>query len=126
MNTYWKALELANLKVKNLFDNYTLLNGELTSIWGYKVRPSGFMHANSAKLMANSAGKIDADTDSNNTLGAILAVRYDQWLFGYKRRMTIETQRWIDADATQIVALARVGLAQRDTEAAAETYNVLV
>jgi len=126
MNTYWKALELANLKVKNLFDNYTLLNGELTSIWGYKVRPSGHMHANSAKLMANSAGKIDADTDSNNTLGAILAVRYDQWLFGYKRRMTIETQRWIDADATQIVALARVGLAQRDVEASAISYNVLV
>lgn len=124
MNTYWKSLELSNLKTIQTFTNATLEAGELTKVWNYRVRPSGFMHANSAKLMANSAGKIDADTDGNNTLGAILAVRYDQWLFGYKRRMTIETQRWIDADATQIVALTRVGLAQRDTEAAAVSYNV--
>ncbi len=124
MNTYWKSLELSNLKSIQSFTNSTIEDGELVKIWGYRVRPSGFMHAASAKLMANSAGKIDGDTDSNNTLGAILAVRPDQWLFGYKRRFTIETTRYARSDSYEITALARVGMVNRDTEASAITYNV--
>ncbi len=124
MNTYWKSLQLSNLKSVQSFTNSTLENGELVALWNYKLNASGFMHANSAKLLANSAGKVDADTDSNNTLGAILAVRFDQWLFGYKRRLTIETVRYPQSDSSQIVALTRVGLVQRDTEASAITYNV--
>jgi hypothetical protein len=38
--------------------------------------------------------------------------------------MTIETTRIANADSWEIVALARIGLAYRDSEAAAETYNV--
>ena len=38
------------------------------------------------------------------TTGSILAVRWDQWLLGYKRRMSIEVQRFAEADANQIVA----------------------
>lgn len=124
MNTYWKSLELSNLKTIQSFTNSTIENGELTRIWNYPVKPSGFMHATSAKLLANSAGKVDADTDSNNTLGAILAVRWDQWLFGYKRRLTIETTRFARSDSTEITALARVGMVNRDNEASAVTYNV--
>jgi len=75
---------------------------------------------------ANSAGKIDQDTTGNNTTGSILAVRWDQWLLGYRRRMTMETTRIARADTTEIVALMRLGLAQRDTEAAAITYNITV
>lgn len=123
-NTYWKALQLASLKTRDVFTNATLENGELTGIWGYNVRRSYRMHYTSAKRMTNNAGKIDADTDSNNLYGAILAVRYDQWLFGYKRRFQIKLQEMPDADATQIIAFARVGMVQRDTEASAITYYV--
>lgn len=123
-NTYWKVLELASVKTRDVFGAATLENGTLTGIWGYNVRQSYRMHYTSAKRMANTAGKIDADTDSNNTTGAILAVRYDQWLFGYKRRLQIKLQELTDADATQIVAFMRVGMVQRDTEASAITYNV--
>jgi len=123
-NTYWKALQLASLKTRDVFSNATLENGELTGIWGYNVRRSYRMHYTSAKRMTNNAGKIDADTDSNNLYGAILAVRYDQWLFGYKRRFQIKLQEMPDADATQIIAFARVGMVQRDTEASAITYYV--
>ena len=123
-NTYWKALQLASLKTRDVFTNATLENGELTGIWGYNVRRSYRMHYTSAKRMTNNAGKIDADTDSNNLYGAILAVRYDQWLFGYKRRFDIKLQELPDADATQIIAFARVGMVQRDTEASAITYYV--
>jgi hypothetical protein len=123
VNTYWKSLELASLKTRDVFTAATLENGDLASIWGYKVRRSGFMHFESAKRMAETTGKID-QTDSDNTTGAILAVRYDQFLFGYKRRFQIKLQEMIDSDSTQIVAFARVGMVQRDTEGVAITYNV--
>lgn len=123
LNTYWKSLELASVKTKDVFTNATLEGGRLTSVWGYAVRPSANMHRESDKRMTESDGTID-QTDSDNTLGAILAVRYDQWLFGYKRRFQIKLQELIDSDSTQIVAFARVGMVQRDTEASAITYNV--
>jgi hypothetical protein len=40
--------------------------------------------------------------------------------------MTIETTRVAAADATEIVALMRFGLTQRDTEASAISYNITV
>jgi hypothetical protein len=123
-NVHKKALTLASVKTRDVFTAATLEAGKITGIWGYTVRQSFFMHFKSTVRKANTAGKVDQTTTANNTTGSILAVRYDQWLFGYKRRMTIKLQEWIDADVTQIVALARVGLLQRDTEASAITYNV--
>lgn len=125
-NTYWKTLELPEIKTRDVFAMPTIENGNLTGIYGYKLYRSFFMHYISAKRMANTAGKIDADTDSNNTTGSILAVRWDQWKLGYRRHMTIETVRIPNADVTEITALARLGLKQRDTEASAIGYNVTV
>lgn len=126
--TAWKALELPEVKTRDVFAQPTLEGGELSGIYGYKVNKSAFMHyANQDAtygLKANTAGKTDLDTASNNTRGAVLAVRFDQWQMGLRRRMTIETQRIPQADATQIVAMMRFGLTQRDTEASAITYNV--
>lgn len=124
LNVGWKALELASVKTKDVFSNATIENGVLTSIWGYPVYVSAFMHFQSAVRKANTAGKVDRTTTANNTTGAFVAVRFDQWLLGYKRRMTLKIQDIPDSDAMQIIATARVGLAQRDTESVAETYNV--
>jgi hypothetical protein len=128
--TGWKALELAQVKTQDVYSNPTIENGQLTSIWGRDVITTANMHrANQDAtygLKANSAGKLDLDTAANNLYGAILAVRFDQWRLGYKRRMTIETTRVPSADSTEIVALMRVGLIQRDTEASAISYNLTV
>lgn len=124
LNVGWKVLELASVKTRDVFTNATIENGVLMSIWGYPVYTSAFMHFQSAVRKANTAGKVDQDTTANNTTGSILAVRFDQWLLGYKRRMTMKIQDLIDSDSFQIVATARVGLAQRDTEASAISYNV--
>jgi len=128
MNTYWKSLQLAAVKTKDVWTRATLENGRLTGLWGYTLRPSAFMHwkATSAgyERKANTSGKVDQDTGSNNTTGSILAVRWDQWRMKWKRRMTIETDRYIEADTNQIVAMMRWGLAYRDTEASAISYNV--
>ena len=96
----------------------------LQSLWGYPVFVSGQMHKMSSVRKANSAGKVDVDTTSNNLYGAIVAVRFDQWKQAYKRRMTMETTRIANADSWEIVALARWGLAYRDTEASAISYYV--
>jgi hypothetical protein len=128
LHTHWKALQLAEVKTRDVFAAPTIERGELTGLYGYDIIPTGFMHfANQDAtygLKANSAGKVDLDTAANNLYGAILAVRADQWKFGWKRRMTIETERIARADAYELVALMRFGLKSRDNEASAITYGV--
>ena len=126
MNTYWKALELSVVKTKDVFSQATLESGRLTGMWGFPYRPSARMHSESTARLANSAGKVDQSTTTNNLYGALLCVRWDQWLFGWHRRMTIESTRFANSDSNEIVAMTRVGLAYRDTEASAISYNLAV
>ena len=123
-NVYKAALKMATVKTKDVWTQATMESGVLTKIWGYEIIPSWFQHYRSAARKANSAGKVDLDTTTNNLYGAILSVRWDQWRLKYKRRMTMETTRIASADAWEVVALARWGLGQRDTEASAITYYV--
>jgi hypothetical protein len=125
-NVYKKALQMAVVKTKDVWNNATLESGVLTKLWGYDIMASWNMHKNSATRKCDSAGEIDIDTVANNAYGAILGVRWDQWKMGFKRRMTIETTRFANSDSWEIVALARVGLAYRDTDAAAITYGLTV
>jgi hypothetical protein len=124
LNTHWKALQLEEVKTRDVFSAPTIENGKLARIFGYGVIPSAFMHYRSSTRKAEATGWIDQDTASDNAYGAILAVRWDQWKLGWKRRMTIETNRIANADVTEIVALLRFGLKYRSTDAAAISYNV--
>ena len=128
MFTGWKSLELAELKTKDVHSMPTIESGVLTGLYGYKIYQTNNMHrANQDAtygLRANTAGKIDLDTASNNTTGSILAVRWDQWRLGYKRNWTFEVQRDAISDSTAIVGMMRVGMVYRDTEASAISYNV--
>ena len=123
-NTYYKTATLAEVKTMDVFSPATIKDGFVTRMWGYEVTPSWQMHFMSAVRKANTSGKIDQDTTTNNTTGSIVAVRWDQWVQAFKRRMTIETQRIPSADAYEITALIRWGMTYRDTEASAITYNV--
>ena len=123
-NTYWATMALPEVKTRDVSAAPTIEGGKLTGLWGYPLTVSAFMHYKSATRKANTAGKVDQTTTTNNTTGAILAVRWDQWRLAWKRRMTMEVTRIPRADASEIVALMRVGLGQRDTEASAITYNV--
>jgi len=125
-NVRWKSLAIATVKTRDVFSNPTVENGALNGIWGYPVFTSYNMHYKSSVRKANTSGKIDQDTTTNNTTGSILAVRWDQWTLAYRRRMTMEISRFPESDANQIVCLMRLGLAQRDTEASAITYNLAV
>jgi hypothetical protein len=126
-NTGWAALELPELKTRDVSSVATIENGELTRVWNREVLHSNQMHLKAPsgyERKANSAGKVDVDTAGNNLYGAILAVRFDQWKIAYKRRMTIEVERLARSDSWEIVALMRFGLGYRDTEASAITYYV--
>jgi hypothetical protein len=129
--TWWKVLQLVELKTQDVFSNATLESGTLTRIWNYPVFLSYNYNKSSLantgyEYLEEATGFIDLDTASDNSKGSFLAVRWDQWMLGYKRRFSLKTSEIIQADAHQIVAFMRVGLAQRDTEASAISYNLTV
>jgi hypothetical protein len=131
-NVNWKVLELADVKTKDVFTNATLESGELVQIYGYPVIVSYQMHFASVgvntgyEYKTESSGKIDLNTASDNTKGAILAVRWDHWRLGFRRRITTEVARIQRADSWDITSMMRAGLAQRDTEASSISYNLTV
>ena len=124
--THFKALELADIKTKDVHTRPTIEGGVVTNIWGYPVDVSLQMCKAAASRLSNTAGKVDGTTAGNNAYGSLLAVRWDQWRFGFRRRMTMEIERVPRADAWEITCLLRAGLKQRDTEASAITYNISV
>lgn len=125
-NTMWAALDLPEIKTKDVFSAATIENGFLTRVYNTRVLYAYQMHRNASDRKANTSGKVATGTPGNNTTGAILAVRFDQWRQAFKRRMTIETTRIANADSWEIVALVRWGMAYRDSEASAITYNVAI
>lgn len=125
-NVNWKALALPEVLTHDVFSGATIESGKLARIFGYGVDVSGSMHFMSSVRKADSAGKVNTTTAANNLYGAILAVRWDQWKLGWMRHMKLETTRFAASDSTEIVAMMRVGLKQRDTEASAITFGVTV
>lgn len=125
-NTYFKTQELTEVKSRDYGNAVVVENGFVTRLYGIPLLPSWQFHKGATTLKANAAGKVDLDTQGNNTTGSILCVRPDQWKLGYKRRMTMEVTRFANSDSWEIVALARFGIAYRDTEASAISYNITV
>jgi hypothetical protein len=122
--THYKTSLLPEVLTRDVFVNPTVEGGILSGVFGYSLNPSGQICKNGgAGGLSEASGKCD-ETAADNAYGQILAVRWDQWKFGWRRRMTLETTRIANADATEIVALMRCGLIQRDTEASAITYYV--
>lgn len=113
------ASNIPTLKTRDVYSGATLEEGVLTSIWRIAVLETAFMY------LANSAGKISA-TAGNNTLGRLLLVVPNQWAARWKRRISTDVTYFPFADTTQIVAHMRWGLAYRDTDAAAISYNIPV
>jgi len=126
VNTHWKVSELPEVLTRDVFTQATLEGGLLKSIFGYPVYGSPNMHKVSSNRKVNATGGYDTETSTNNAYGALLAVRWDQWLLGYRRRMTLETTRYPRSDSSEIVALMRLGLIQRDTEASAISFGLTV
>lgn len=111
------ATNIATLKTRDVFSAATLENGALTKLWKIDVLETGFMY------LANSAGKVSV-TAGNNLYGRLLLVVPRLWASRWKRRLQTEVTYFPYADVTQVVAHMRWGLAYRDANAAAITYNI--
>ena len=123
--TNYKMLTLGAVKTRDVNSAATIENGDLTMIYGYKVKISG-QQARLGGGLTNASGKVDQVAPANNTKGSILALRADQWAAGYKRKLKLETTRIARADAYEITAIMRFGLLNRDLEASALTFNLTV
>jgi glycosyltransferase involved in cell wall biosynthesis len=122
--TYYKTMQLPEVLTRDVFVSPTIEGGQLTGRWGYSLNYSGQICKNGgAGGLSEATGKCD-ETAGDNLYGQILAVRWNQWKFGWRRRMTMETTRFANSDSNEIVAMMRCGLIQRDTEASAITYYV--
>lgn len=122
-NVHYATPQLPEAKDKNQ-NIFTVQDGFVTRAYGVPVISSWHMHRESTARKANNAGKVDRTVTTNNSYGAIVAVRFDQWKFGWKRRMKMEITRYALADAYEVVANMRCGLIYRDTTAAGITYYV--
>lgn len=83
-------------------DRATLLTGQIGSMFGIPIFVSRRYPVN----LTNSDGKIAATTDSNLRTGAILVNR-DAVVVGNRRRLTLETERYVATDTNEIVAFWR-------------------
>lgn len=129
-NVHWKTAELPEVKTRDVNVQATIENGMVTHLWRYPVYRSFSMHyasraATGYEYKANTAGKISS-TAASNTTGSLLAVRWDQWLLGWKSRMKLTVTPHPEWDGFEIVAIMRFGLVYRDTDAAAISYNLTV
>ena len=123
---YYSLMKEEEVKTQDVFSKATLEKGNIVALWGRKLIVSGQMCAASSDRLSNSDGCVDVDTTNNNAYGTILAIRWDQWKFAWKRRMTLETDRWPEADTNQLVAMFRCGLGYFDNDAAAISYKVTI
>jgi hypothetical protein len=117
-------LTLPEVLTRDVASSPTIEGGRVTRLWGYDINVSAQMCKHSGYNLSEATGKVDEDNPTHNLYGSILAVRWDQWKFGWRRRMTMESMRWPASDSTEIVAMLRCGLIQKDTEASAISYYV--
>lgn len=119
-DTHNTALGILALKTESERAQMATINsGVLENIWGVDVLESGFLP------LADSDGKVTSAGNVVNT-GTILGIYAPFWAMGWKRRVTIETQKDILSQSNLIVATFRLGFLPRGAGAAVETYNLTI
>lgn len=119
-DTHNTALDITAIKTEDVKrTNATIVSGVLENIYGVDAYESGFIE------LADSDGKITSGGNVANT-GSLLCVYAPFWAMGWKRKITIETQRDILGQANLIVATMRLGFLARGAGAAVETYNITI
>ncbi len=83
----------------------------------------------SAQLaLAESTGKVDADTAGDNTLGQVTLHHKTRWALGYRRNVSIDVMQFgALSDTYQLWGMVRFGVTNfGDTQSAAVGVNILV
>ena len=120
VQTYEKALDIAAIKTLDVAgQNYTLVTGKVTPMYGVEVFRTGRM------ALANTAGKISA-TPGNNIRGRIACVYPQYWAMVWKRRISFEQARYPMSKVNVVIASLRIAFRRRSNNAASLSFNVAV
>lgn len=120
-STWFKMLSIDEINAWMLNGRDATVNkGLLPMIDGIPVYPSQEM------VLANSAGKIDLDTTSNNTYGRIVMGAKQGWTIGYRRQITTNVDYLSYYDSYQFTATLRIAFINKDGYASAAAYGVNV
>jgi hypothetical protein len=119
VNTYIRSLSVSNFRtLDKLGPNATLLTGQLGQVEGIPVIVSEQM-----KLAATN-GKVHA-TAANNTTGRVLLLNRTQWRVGFRREMTIETERSPSKRQNLLVVTFRLAFMERTGSRATAKHTSL-
>ncbi|MBN4064353.1 phage major capsid protein [Dehalococcoides mccartyi] len=118
VNTYLSSLALDEVEtVDKLGANATILTGQLGVIYGHPLIVSEQMR------LADADGKV---TDgSTGTTGRILATNRNQWRIGFRRELSIETERDIQKRQNVMVVSMRIALSERTGARSSATHTAL-
>ena len=119
VNTYIRSLSVSNFRtLDTLGPNTTLLRGQLGAVEGIPVIVSEQM------ALADADGKV---TDAGNAVdtGRLLIVNRSQWRVGFRREMSIETERDMQKRQNIMVISMRLASMERTANRATATHVAL-
>ena len=117
-NTYIRALSTENFRtLDKLGPNATLLTGQLGAVEGIPVLVSEQMK------LADIDGKVTSG--STGTTGRLLLVNRTQWRVGFRRELSIETERDIQKRQNVMVVSMRLAFAERSGNRATATHTAM-
>ncbi len=107
INTFLSSLAIEEVEtVDKLGPNASILTGQLAVVYGHPLVVSAQMR------LADTDGKVTDAGNGTNT-GRILAVNTSQWRVGFRRELSIETERDIQKRQNVMVVSMRLGFAER-------------
>lgn len=122
VQTYGKMLSIDELNIWYMNGrNATVNTGTVPMIDGIPVYPSDQIP------LVDSTGYVTST--SSGTLGQLLLVPLNQWIMGYRRRVSATIEFLSYYDSYQLTATARVGMINRGASAAVNValmYNIPV
>lgn len=119
-DTHNTALDIAAIKTEDVKrTNATIVSGVLENIYGVDCFECGFLP------LADTDGKVTYNGNVADT-GTILGIYAPFWAMGWKRKITVETDRDILSGTNIIVAKMRLGFKARGAGAAVATYAITI
>ena len=119
IRTYLKSLTISNFRtLDKLGPNATLLTGQLGAVEGIPVLVSEQVK------VADTDGKVTDAGNGTNT-GRLLLVNRSQWRVGFRRELSIETDRDIQKRQNVMVVSMRLAFAERSGTRSSATHTAL-
>ena len=119
IKTYLKSLTIANFRtLDKLGPQATLLTGQLGAVEGIPVLVSEQMK------VADTDGKV-TDSGNGTDTGRLLVVNRSQWRVGFRRELSIETDRDIQKRQNIMVVSMRLAFAERSGTRSSATHTAL-